>query len=415
MTAMKCFTFSANCASSKSVLPTRACTTAPFSARNSTRPAFIAPTAPAMSVVSVPTLGLGIIPRGPNTRAMGASLGMAEGCATALSKSMAPEPSALMRAMSSASPMTSAPAALASSASAPSANTQTRTLFPVPCGRFAAPRTIMSERLGSIPSRTAMSTVSVNLARAPALTPATASSIVSVGAAASAPPAEPARVAECATRRGGGGASPSGSTNETPRERTPASDVDDEDDDASPAVPAAASEANQPRARASAGCAARSRERGAPMRASARRIAIASDACARVRRGRALDLRCGAIVETSREVSEPSILDELARARELETSAGPTRRGDDYWYRNRCSSRRAPSSRFRRLWWSGFSIDGRFDRTNLNPRFSRFSFEEGSVVSEFNTPFERTSERGWETCFVFRLRRVSCLVVSLAC
>ena len=145
------------------------------------------------------------------------------------------------------------------------------------------------------------------------------------------------------------------------------------------------------------------------MRASARRIAIASDACERVRRGRALDLRCGAIVETSREVSEPSSLDELALNRELEPSAGPTRRGDDDWYRNRCSSRRARSSRFRRLWWSGFSIDGRFDRTNLNPRFSRFSFEEGSEVSEFNTPFEPLNAGGRRvSCFVFE----ECLVLS---
>ena len=81
--------------------------------------------------------------------------------------------------MSSSPPITSAPAARASSACSPSAKTHTLTFFPVPCGRFAASDDHV-ERLGS-PRRTAMSTVSVNLARAPALTPATASSMVRVG------------------------------------------------------------------------------------------------------------------------------------------------------------------------------------------------------------------------------------------
>jgi hypothetical protein len=48
------------------------------------------------------------------------------------------------RSTSSVSPTTSAPAASASFALSPLANTSTRTVCPVPCGRRTAPRTIWS-------------------------------------------------------------------------------------------------------------------------------------------------------------------------------------------------------------------------------------------------------------------------------
>src|SRR6476660_1853010 len=53
----------------------------------------------------------------------------------------------------------SAPAAVASSALSPTANTATRAVLPVPCGRFTVPRTIWSALRGSTPSRIATSTV----------------------------------------------------------------------------------------------------------------------------------------------------------------------------------------------------------------------------------------------------------------
>jgi hypothetical protein len=75
-----------------------------------------------------------------------------------------------MLAIRASPPTMSAPAARASSACAPSAKTQTRIFFPVPWGRLATPRTIMSLRRGSMPSTTEMSTVSGNFAFALALT-----------------------------------------------------------------------------------------------------------------------------------------------------------------------------------------------------------------------------------------------------
>jgi len=51
------------------------------------------------------------------------------------------------------------PAVLAISAASPSANTQTRTCFPVPAGSTTLPRTCWSPRLGSVPSLRHISTV----------------------------------------------------------------------------------------------------------------------------------------------------------------------------------------------------------------------------------------------------------------
>jgi hypothetical protein len=53
----------------------------------------------------------------------------------------------------------SAPAAVASSALSPTANTATRAVLPVPWGRLTVPRTNWSALRGSTPSRMATSTV----------------------------------------------------------------------------------------------------------------------------------------------------------------------------------------------------------------------------------------------------------------
>src|SRR6478672_11790948 len=67
-----------------------------------------------------------------------------------------------MVSIRSSAPTTSAPAALASSALAPLANTATLTVLPVPLGRLTTPRTIWSAWRGSTPRLSATSTVSSN-------------------------------------------------------------------------------------------------------------------------------------------------------------------------------------------------------------------------------------------------------------
>jgi hypothetical protein len=62
----------------------------------------------------------------------------------------------------SSAPTMSAPAAVASSAFAPRANTATRTVRPVPFGRLTTPRTIWSAWRGSTPRFIATSIVSSN-------------------------------------------------------------------------------------------------------------------------------------------------------------------------------------------------------------------------------------------------------------
>src|SRR6476619_2824385 len=64
--------------------------------------------------------------------------------------------------MRSSAPTTSAPAALASSALAPLANTATRTSLPVPLGSETTPRTIWSAWRGSTPRLSATSIDSSN-------------------------------------------------------------------------------------------------------------------------------------------------------------------------------------------------------------------------------------------------------------
>ena len=72
-------------------------------------------------------------------------------------------------------PTKSAPAASASLTFSPCVITSTRTDLPVPCGSTTVPRTTWSACRGSTPSRTATSTVSLNLALAAAFTATQAS------------------------------------------------------------------------------------------------------------------------------------------------------------------------------------------------------------------------------------------------
>ncbi len=69
---------------------------------------------------------------------------------------------ASIKAVTSAEPTMSAPAASASAALGPSANTATRMALPVPWGRATDPRTIWSALRGSMPSRRTRSTVGSN-------------------------------------------------------------------------------------------------------------------------------------------------------------------------------------------------------------------------------------------------------------
>ena len=83
----------------------------------------------------------------------------------------------LLESLTNSSPPTnSATASSAAFAASPSANTTTRTVLPVPCGKLHAPRTIWSAFLGLTPKRTATSTDSSNLVVAPAKTFSSASS-----------------------------------------------------------------------------------------------------------------------------------------------------------------------------------------------------------------------------------------------
>src|SRR3990167_11232593 len=143
------------------------CTMPPLSTRNWTWPALAFFTAVATSGVTVPTLGLGIKPRGPRIWPSVPTMRMASGDAITTSKSILP---ALMSAARSSMPTMSAPAALASSALAPWANTATRLVLPVPLGITTAPRTTWSDFFGSMPSCTATSMDSSNLAVAASLT-----------------------------------------------------------------------------------------------------------------------------------------------------------------------------------------------------------------------------------------------------
>ena len=93
------------------------------------------------SMVTVPTFGFGIRPRGPSTLPRRPTSGIMSGVAMQRSKSIVPPLTVSNR---SSAPTMSAPAALASSALAPRAKTATRTVRPEPFGRLQTPRTIWS-------------------------------------------------------------------------------------------------------------------------------------------------------------------------------------------------------------------------------------------------------------------------------
>jgi hypothetical protein len=88
------------------------------------------------------------------------------GVATTASKSSQP-PATF--SISSSPPTKSAPASRAASAFSPVANTRTRAVLPVPCGRLTVPRTIWSALRGSTPRRMTTSTVSSNFFLEPCL------------------------------------------------------------------------------------------------------------------------------------------------------------------------------------------------------------------------------------------------------
>src|SRR5919112_1604449 len=164
--------FSTSLPSSKEALPMPAWTMPAFSTRNSTAPPLAARTAPATSIDTVPTFGFGIRPRGPSTLPRRPTSGIMSGVAMQRSKSMVPPWTTSTR---SSAPTTSAPAALASSALAPRANTATRTVRPEPFGKLQTPRTIWSAWRGSTPRFIEISMVSSNFALARSLISFTAS------------------------------------------------------------------------------------------------------------------------------------------------------------------------------------------------------------------------------------------------
>ena len=144
-----------------------------FSTRYSTWPPLAALTASPTFMVTVPSLGFGIRPLGPSTLPRRPTRPIMSGVAMQRSKSIVPPWTISSR---SSAPTTSAPAARASSALGPRANTPTRTVLPVPLGRVTTPRTIWSAWRGSTLRLIATSMVSSNLAVALALTIVSASS-----------------------------------------------------------------------------------------------------------------------------------------------------------------------------------------------------------------------------------------------
>src|SRR5450631_349569 len=172
-TSARRFSFSA--AGSKLARPICACTMPALSVRYRTWPDLAFFTASATFGVTVPTLGLGINPRGPKIWPNWPTIRMASGLAITTSKSIWP---ALTFSAKSSKPTMSAPAALAASAFLPCVNTATRTVLPVPCGITVEPRTCWSDLVASTPKLTDTSTDSLNLAVANSLTSFNASSIV---------------------------------------------------------------------------------------------------------------------------------------------------------------------------------------------------------------------------------------------
>ena len=121
----------------------------------------------------MPNFGFGIKPFGPKILPTRPTAPIMSGVAIKRWKSIFP---AKISFIKSSSPTISAPAFLASVAFGPLAKTATRKVLPVPAGNVTAPRTIWSDCFGSTPKCTEISTVSSNLAVAPAFITAMASS-----------------------------------------------------------------------------------------------------------------------------------------------------------------------------------------------------------------------------------------------
>ena len=147
-------------------------TIAERSVRYSIRPAFAWDTACPTSSVTVPTFGFGILPCGPRIRPSRPTTGIRSGVAIATSKSVHPS---WIRFARSSSPTTSAPAASASRALSPFANTATVTSVPAMWGNVIVPRSCSSACRTLRPVRMWHSTVSVNFVDCISLTSRTAS------------------------------------------------------------------------------------------------------------------------------------------------------------------------------------------------------------------------------------------------
>jgi hypothetical protein len=114
---------------SNDALPMTMCRLACLSTRKLIFPPLMSWIALVTSGVTVPVFGFGIRPRGPRMRAIRPTLAIWSGVAIAASKSSQPP---WMRSIRSSAPTTSAPAASASAALSPVANTMTRAVLPVP-------------------------------------------------------------------------------------------------------------------------------------------------------------------------------------------------------------------------------------------------------------------------------------------
>src|SRR2546421_3339966 len=148
------------------------CTIALRSVRYSILPDLDSSTALAMSIVTVPTFGLGIFPDGPRIRPSRPTTGIRSGVAIATSKSSKPS---WIRCARSSAPTTSAPASSASRALSPCAKTAILTSLPSPLGRATVPRSCSSAWRTFSPVRTCTSTDSSNLACVSSLISLTAS------------------------------------------------------------------------------------------------------------------------------------------------------------------------------------------------------------------------------------------------
>src|SRR3972149_5897143 len=174
ITSRNLFMFSTSFWFSNSALPTESWTMPVLSTRNSILPALTSPTALTTSGVTVPLLGSGSRPGGPRTLPSLPTSPMTSG--EAMITSMSAQPPWIFSTYS-CRPAWSAPAARASLSLGGLVSTRTLTALPIPWGRATVPLIAWSAFLGSTPSRTAISTDSLNFAVAVSFTSATASSM----------------------------------------------------------------------------------------------------------------------------------------------------------------------------------------------------------------------------------------------